>query len=67
MPNWPKKIEATIQLKKEGGVTHMSFVWQPVNPTQEEAEGWAATHSQGAGGWASSFGLLADYLANQSS
>ena len=55
MPNWPKEIEATIRLSEAGGVTHMEFIWQPINPTQEEAECWAASHAQGAGGWAEQF------------
>lgn len=63
MPNWPKEIEATIQLSETDGLTQMKFIWQPINPTKEEAEGWVATHSQGMGGWAGSFELLAGYLA----
>ncbi len=63
MPNWPKEIEATIQLSESDGVTHMEFIWRPINPTQEEAEGWAASHAQGASGWAGSFELLAGYLS----
>lgn len=66
MPNWPPEIEATIKLSESDGVTHMEFVWRPIDPTPEQAEGWAATHSQGAGGWATSFGLLAEYLASNS-
>lgn len=62
MPNWPKEIEAIIELSESDGLTHMKFIWQPVNPTQEEAEAWTASHAQGAGGWARSFELLAAYL-----
>ena len=63
MPNWPKEIEAAIQLQESEGVTQMKFVWRPIDPTPEEAEMWAASHAQGSGGWASSFGLLETYLA----
>ncbi|MBB6523040.1 SRPBCC family protein [Pseudoteredinibacter isoporae] len=63
MPNWPREIEAIIQLSETDGITHMKFIWQPVNPTQEEAEAWTAHHAQGAGGWARSFEMLAAYLS----
>lgn len=65
MPNWPKEIEASIKLSENNGKTHMEFAWQPIDPTSEEAEVWAAAHAQGLGGWAGSFELLANYLAQQ--
>lgn len=63
MPNWPKEISATIQLSEENGVTNMRFIWQPVNPTKEEAEAWEASRPQHGKGWGGSFELLAGYLA----
>ena len=62
MPNWPKEIRATIKLSENDGVTSMQFTWKPINPTKEEAEGFAASHSQATGGWAGSFELLAGYV-----
>lgn len=64
MPNWPKEIRATIKLSEENGVTNMQFIWQPINPTKEEAEAWEASRSQHGKGWGGSFELLAEYLAN---
>ncbi|WP_395373413.1 SRPBCC domain-containing protein [Marinicella sp. W31] len=65
MPNWPKEIRATIKLQEEDGVTHMQFIWQPINPTQEEAEAWEVSRPQHGKGWGGSFELLAGYLAKQ--
>jgi uncharacterized protein YndB with AHSA1/START domain len=64
MPNWPKEIQASIKLSEENGVTHMQFIWQPINPTKEEAEAWEASRPQHGKGWGGSFELLAGYLAN---
>lgn len=63
MPNWPKEIQATIKLTETNGVTHMQFVWQPINPSKEEAEAWETSRSQHGKGWGGSFEMLAGYLA----
>jgi len=63
MPNWPKEIRATIRLSEDAGVTSMQFIWQPINPTKEEAEAWEASRSQHGKGWGGSFELLAAHLA----
>lgn len=63
MPNWPKEIQATIKLSEQNGVTHMQFIWQPINPTPEEITAWEASRSQHGKGWGGSFELLAMYLA----
>ncbi len=63
MPNWPKEIEATLKFSEANGVTNMQFIWQPINPTPEEAEAWEASRPQHGKGWGGSFELLAGYLA----
>ena len=63
MPNWPKEIRATIKLSEVSGVTNMQFIWQPIDPTEEEAQAWEASRSQHGKGWGGSFELLAGYLA----
>lgn len=63
MPNWPKEIRATIRLTEAEGVTHMKFIWQPINPTAAEAEAWEASRSQHGKGWGGGFEMLANYLA----
>lgn len=64
MPNWPKEIRATIKLSEENGVTHMQFIWQPINPTQAEADAWEASRSQHGKGWGAGMAMLENYLAS---
>ena len=64
MPNWPREIEAAINLSEENGISHMEFVWRPIDPTQEEADAWEASRPQHGKGWGGSFELLAGYLAH---
>lgn len=63
MPNWPREIRATIQLRESAGTTFMEFIWQPINPTQEEADMWEASRSDHGKGWGGGFEMLANYLA----
>lgn len=63
IPHWPKEILATIQLSDESGITKMTFTWQPMGVSQEEAAAWEASRSQHGKGWGGSFELLAAYLA----
>ncbi len=65
MPNWPKEIMSTIKLSEVDGTTHMEFIWQPINPSKEEAEAWEASRSEHGKGWGGSFELLAGYLEEQ--
>lgn len=64
MPNWPKELRATIKLTESDGITHMNFSWQPVNPSQAEAEAWEASKSEHGKGWGGGFEMLAQYLAS---
>lgn len=64
MPNWPKEILATIKLSEAGGITTMKFIWQPINPTQDEAEAWEVSRPNHGKGWGGSFEQLAGYLAD---
>ncbi|MFT5012751.1 MAG: hypothetical protein ACI9HY_004249 [Planctomycetaceae bacterium] len=63
MPNWPQEIRATIKLSEADGVTHMEFIWQPINPTAAEAEAWDASRSQHGKGWGGGFEMLANHLS----
>ncbi len=56
-------IRASIKLSESNGVTSMQFIWQPINPTREEAEAWEASRSQHGKGWEGGFEMLAIYLA----
>lgn len=62
VPNWPQEIRASIELSEQNGVTHMTFTWQPLGVSPEEAEAWEASRSQHGKGWGGSFALLANYL-----
>ena len=63
MPNWPKEIRATITLSEANRVTTMRFVWQPIDPTEAEAQAWEASRADHGKGWGGSFELLEAYLA----
>ncbi len=62
MPNWPKELRATVRLEEQDGKTHLEFVWQPVDPTEEQAKAFEAARAQLGGGWGGSFEQLAAYL-----
>src|SRR5438034_1369863 len=38
MPNWPKEMRTTVELEEIRGKTRLRLIWQPVDPTQEEAQ-----------------------------
>lgn len=62
MPNWPKELVATVILEDKGGKTLMTFTWEPVDPTSEEAAAFSAAVNQVGGGWGGGFEQLATYL-----
>lgn len=62
MPNWPKDMRATIKLEEQDGKTQLQLIWEPVNPSKEEAETFEASRGQHGNGWAGGFEQLAIYL-----
>ncbi|NNF99814.1 MAG: SRPBCC domain-containing protein [Desulfobacteraceae bacterium] len=62
MPDWPKEMRATITLKEMDGKTKLQLIWQPINPTKEEAEVFEASRSQHGAGWDGGFDQLTTYL-----
>ena len=62
MPNWPKELRTTIKLEEVDGKTKLQLIWQPINPTKEEAEAFEATRSQHPKGWGGGFDQLITYL-----
>ncbi|MDJ0705066.1 MAG: metalloregulator ArsR/SmtB family transcription factor [Leptolyngbyaceae cyanobacterium MO_188.B28] len=62
MPNWPKELRTTIKLEEMGGKTKLQLIWQPINPTKEEAEAFEASRSQHGAGWGGGLDQLAAYL-----
>ena len=62
MPDWPKDMRTTIKLEDQDGKTLLQLIWQPVNPTQAEADAFEASRSQHANGWGSGLQQLENYL-----
>ncbi len=62
MPNWPKELRTTIKLEEVDGKTKLQLIWQPINPTKEEAEAFEASRSQHGKGWGGGFDQLTTYL-----
>lgn len=63
MPNWPRELVATVLLEESEGKTLMTFTWEPLNPTAEEAAAFSAAVDKVGGGWGGGFEQLAAYLA----
>ncbi|MEE9447466.1 MAG: SRPBCC domain-containing protein [Arenicellales bacterium] len=62
MPNWPKELRTTINLVEKGGKTLLELIWQPINPTTEEAEAFEASRSEHGKGWGAGLEQLEGYL-----
>lgn len=64
MPNWPKELRTTIKLEAIGdNKTRLELIWQPVNPSKEEAEAFEASRAQHGMGWGGGFDQLEAYFA----
>lgn len=61
-PNWPKEMQTTIKLEEVQDKTRLQLIWQPINPTREEAEAFEATRSDHEKGWGGGLELLIAYL-----
>lgn len=62
MPNWPKELQTTVILEEADGKTKLKLIWQPINPTQAEAECFESTRSQHSIGWGGGLDQLTIYL-----
>lgn len=62
MPNWPKELRTTILLEEDGGKTRLQLIWQPINPTKEEAEAFEASRPDHDKGWGGGLEQLVAYL-----
>lgn len=62
MPHWPKELRATVKLEDLGDKTRLQLIWQPINPTKEEAEAFEASRAEHQKGWGGGFDQLANYL-----
>ncbi|TQV89428.1 SRPBCC family protein [Aliikangiella coralliicola] len=64
MPNWPKEMRATIKLEEANGKTQLQFIWEPVEPTQEEADVFDASRADHGKGWGAGLDQLTNYLGS---
>ena len=64
MPNWPKDMRTTILLEEIGDKTKLTLIWQPINPTKEEAEAFEATRAEHDKGWGGGLEQLDAYLGS---
>ena len=62
IPNWPKEMRTTINLEEVGEITKLELIWQPINPTQEEAEAFEASRPEHDKGWGGGLDQLDVYL-----
>lgn len=62
MPNWPRELRTTIKLDEVGGKTKLQLIWQPINPTEEEAEAFESSRSEHGKGWGGGLEQLDAYL-----
>ena len=63
-PNWPKELRTTIKLEEVDGKTKLQLIWQPVEPTQEEADAFEASRPEHGKGWGAGLEQLHQYLGN---
>ncbi|MEM6747505.1 MAG: SRPBCC domain-containing protein [Pseudomonadota bacterium] len=62
VPNWPKDMRATLLFEDLDGGTKLTFLWEPFNPTKEEAETFEAMRAQN--GWVGGLEQLEAYLSS---
>ena len=65
MPDWPKELRTTILLEDLGDKTKLQLIWEPVNPTKEEAEAFEASRPDHDKGWGGGLDQLVIYLGSQ--
>ena len=60
--NWPKEMRTTINLEEVNGKTKLELIWQPVDPTEAEAEAFEASRPEHHKGWGGGLEQLDVYL-----
>lgn len=63
MPNWSKELRTTIVLEEVDGKTKPQLIWQPINPTKQEAEAFEASRPGHGKGWGGGLDQLDSYLS----
>lgn len=62
MQNWPEEMQTTILLDEVNGKTQLQLIWQPINPSKEEAEAFEASRAEHGKGWGGGLEQLVEYL-----
>lgn len=62
MPNWPKEMRTTIKLEELNGKTTLQLIWQPIDPTEAEAEAFESSRPEHDKGWGGGLEQLDAYL-----
>jgi len=65
IPNWPKDMLATLLFEEVSeNKTKLTFLWEPRNPTEEEATAFESTRSDHGKGWGAGMEQLHIYLSS---
>lgn len=65
IPNWPKDMLATLLFEEiSEHKTKLTFLWEPLNPTPQEAEAFENTRSDHGKGWGAGMDQLELYLSS---
>jgi uncharacterized protein YndB with AHSA1/START domain len=62
MPGWPKEMRTTILLEETGDTTKLQLIWQPVDPSEEEAQIFETSRPDHDKGWGGGLEQLVSYL-----
>ena len=60
MPTWPKDMRATLIFEDAGDGTKLTFEWEPIDPSEEEAATFESMREQN--GWSAGLDMLDGYL-----
>lgn len=65
IPNWPKDMLATLLFEEASDDrTKLTFLWEPRNPTPEEAQAFEDTRADHSKGWGAGMAQLDIYLSS---
>ncbi|MBX2868535.1 MAG: SRPBCC domain-containing protein [Acidiferrobacterales bacterium] len=65
VPNWPKDMLATLTFEDiDENNTQLTFLWEPVDPTEEEIKAFEETRAQHESGWGAGMAQLENYLGS---
>lgn len=62
MPNWPKEMRTTVDLFGNSDKTRLTLTWEPIDPTEDEAQTFELTRTEHDKGWMGGLNNLSQYL-----